>query len=181
MVEWARQRAATMLPPLGNRWLHVQGVAERAGWVSQILNETDRDYLLAAAWAHDLGYAPEIKKTGFHPLDGANYICNTSKDQRLACLVAHHSEARFEAHLRGFEQELSRFPRERSALADALIFCDMTTNARGEQVTLKERLADIFQRYAETDIVAQAIRQARPYYALAIARTHRRLRQKDVL
>jgi hypothetical protein len=170
-----------MLPPLGNRWLHVQGVAERARWVSQILNETDRDYLLAAAWAHDLGYAPELKKTGFHPLDGANYICETYGDQRLACLVAHHSEARFEGDLRGFASELSRFPRERSALADALIYCDMTTNSRGDQVTLKERLADIFQRYPETDLVAQAIRQARPYYALALARTHSRLRQKDVL
>jgi hypothetical protein len=29
------------------------------------------DDLVAAAWLHDIGYAPELAKTGFHPLDGS--------------------------------------------------------------------------------------------------------------
>jgi hypothetical protein len=31
---------------------------------------------VAAAWLHDIGYAPAIAEsgTGFHPLDGARYL-----------------------------------------------------------------------------------------------------------
>ena len=32
------------------------------------------DDLVAAAWLHDIGYAPELVETGFHPLDGARYL-----------------------------------------------------------------------------------------------------------
>jgi hypothetical protein len=30
----------------------------------------DRPVLIAAAWLHDIGYAPGLPETGFHPLDG---------------------------------------------------------------------------------------------------------------
>src|SRR5438270_4113840 len=100
VVELAAQRAASLLAPLGNRWLHVQGVAEKAFRVGQVLKEEDRLYLLAAAYLHDIGYAPSLKKTGFHPLDGANYVLEAFSNERLASLVAHHSEAHFEAQLR---------------------------------------------------------------------------------
>lgn len=180
MVQWAEQQAASLLPPLGNRWLHVQGVVKQAEQVSKLFNETDRQYLIASAYLHDIGYAPIIKDTGFHPLDGANYILTSLDDMRLAALIAHHSEARFEAALRGFSEQLNRYPREHSAVTDALVYCDMTTDGTGQRVTLKERLADILRRYDETDIVVQALRQARPYWTLAVARTQKKLRQREL-
>jgi hypothetical protein len=179
MMQWAEQHATSLLPPLGNRWLHVQGVVKQAERVSKLFNETDQQYLIAAAYLHDIGYVPALKSTGFHPLDGAKYVLNNLGDMRLAALVAHHSEARFEATLRGFSEELSRYPREHSAVADALIYCDMTTDGTGRRVTLKERLDDILRRYDETDIVVQALRQARPYWTLAVARTQKRLRLRE--
>ena len=175
-VEWAAQRAHSLLPPLGNRWLHVQGVVEMAQWVGQAFDEEQAAYLLAVAYLHDLGYAPALQKTGFHPLDGACYVRSCGYE-RLACLVAHHSEARFEAQLRGFALELSAFPRERSAVADALTYCDMTASPTGEYVPFKERLADILLRYDERDVVALALRQARPYLSLSVGRTQQRLRR----
>src|SRR5712691_11153350 len=137
LVNWAADTATSLLAPLGDRWLHVQGVVERAHWVGKAFDEDDRSCLIAAAYMHDIGYAPALKKTGFHPLDGACYLRSLGYD-RLASLVAHHSGACFEASLRGCEAALDEFPRERSALADALTYCDLTTGPTGEHISLKE-------------------------------------------
>lgn len=173
-IEWAEEQASTLLSPLGNRWLHVQGVAKKARSISKAFNESDGTYLIAAAYLHDIGYAPSLKKTGFHPLDGANYLRSHRKN-RLASLVAHHSEAQFEAHLRGLLSELDTFPRQCSSLSNALTYCDITTSPTGLDITFQERISDIFGRYGEADIVSQAIHQALPSLSLAIERTQRKL------
>jgi HD domain-containing protein len=170
IVSWAAEQATSLLASLGDRWFHVQGVVETARCVGKMLSEEDRSYLIAAAYTHDIGYAPSLTKTGFHPLDGACYLRSLGYE-RLACLVAHHSEARFEAQLRGYAHELNAFPRERSATADALAYCDLTTGPRGEHISLKERACDIYLRYGETDIVTQAFRQAMPYASPARNKT----------
>ncbi len=174
LVEWAAEQATTLLSPLGNRWLHVQGVAEKARHVSKAFDERDGTYLIAAAYLHDIGYAPSLKRTGFHPIDGACYL-RSHKKNCLACLVAHHSEAQFEAHLRGFLADLDTFPRHCSSITDALTYCDITTNPIGLDVTFQERIADIYSRYGETDIVSQAIHQALPSLSLAVERTQRKI------
>lgn len=170
LINWTSGQAKFYLSSLGNRWLHVQGVVEQAQRVGQVLNDNDRIYLIAGAYMHDIGYAPLLKKTGFHPLDGAIYLYALGQE-RLASLVAHHSEARFEAQLRGYAQELEAFPHEQSIVADALIYCDMTTGPTGLRLSFKERIDDIFDRYDEKDVVSQAIRQALPTLALAVERT----------
>ena len=174
LVQWAEEQASTLLSPLGNRWLHVQGVAEKARSVSKAFNENDGTYLIAAAYLHDIGYAPSLKRTGFHPLDGACYLQSCGQG-RLASLVAHHSEAQFEAHLRGLLSELDTFPRQCSPLSDALTYCDITTSPIGQDITFQERIADIFSRYGDADIVSQAIHQAVPSLSLAVERTQRKL------
>lgn len=143
VVELAAKRAAELLAPLGNRWLHVQGVVERACEISGIFDEDDQMYLLAAAYLHDIGYAPGLQKTGFHPLDGAHYALEVFHDERLASLIAHHSQTIFEARLRGFEQALAAFPREQSAVAHALTYCDMMTSANGTAISFQERITEI--------------------------------------
>lgn len=49
----------------------------------------------------NVGYAPDLVVTGFHPLDGARWTRDQGMDARLARLVAHHSCARYEARVRG--------------------------------------------------------------------------------
>ena len=61
--------------------------------------------------------------------------------ERLAGLVAYHSGAQAEAEFRGLVAELAEFEDEASATSMALTYCDMTTGAAGETVTLAERLA----------------------------------------
>jgi HD superfamily phosphodiesterase len=167
---WAAEQAKTFLSATGSRWLHVQGVVKQAQRISFILEEDEQPYLIAAAYLHDIGYAPALKQTGFHPLDGAQYLYACGHN-RLAALVAYHSGARFEAALQGYGAALSRFPREETAVADALTYCDMTTSPTGERVTFETRISEIFERHGENSPVAEAIRQALPLLSLAVWRT----------
>ena len=74
LTGWAAGYAEELLAPLGNRWAHVQGVVRQAQEVSAILPAEEREILVAAAYLHDLGYAPALAETGFHALDGARHL-----------------------------------------------------------------------------------------------------------
>ncbi len=45
IVGWAKEQAERLLSPLGNRWLHVQGVAEKVRDVSKAFDEEDGTYI----------------------------------------------------------------------------------------------------------------------------------------
>jgi hypothetical protein len=124
--------------------------------------------LVAAGYTHDIGYAPGLKRTGLHQLDGARFI-RTLGDQRLACLVAHHSEARFEVVIRGHERELAEYTREDTMVYDALVYCDLTTGPDGKNMTFEDRIREVYERYGEGDI-SRALRMAEPYLKAAVDR-----------
>lgn len=178
-TKWAANEASTLLASLATRWLHVQGVVARAQKLAPLFDDSGHALLVAAAYLHDIGYAPALVKTGFHPLDGAHYLRSLGHE-RLACLVAHHSEACFEAELRGLSTELAAFPREHSAIADALNYCDQLAGPYGTPMTIHERKADILVRYGDDHVVSIAYRRALPYLALAIGRTRRRLAARSL-
>ncbi|MFE5601944.1 HD domain-containing protein [Streptomyces coelicoflavus] len=171
----AAELAESLLPPLGNRWLHTQAVAARAQEVSAAVPEEDRDLLVAAAWLHDLGYAPELRDTGFHPIDGARHLESLGAPARLVRLVAHHSGAVYEAEQRGLTAELDAYEREDSPVLDALIYADMTTGPAGQSFDFDRRIDEILERYAEGSEVHNAISKARPYLGAAVERTRARL------
>lgn len=124
----AQARLATAVP---RRWSHVQSVARRAKWVAEILGLSDD--LVAAAWLHDIGYAPDLVDTGFHPLDGARYLRLASVDEAIVSVVACHSCAPIEAKVRALDAELaSEFSPGDAALTDALLYCDITTGPDGD-------------------------------------------------
>ena len=100
VIAWAAKHASALISPLGDRWLHTRGVVKRAREIGKAFDEEHSSLLIAAAYVHDIGYAPLLKVTGFHPIDGAYYLLSHNQT-RLASLVAYHSEAQFEAQLRG--------------------------------------------------------------------------------
>ncbi|SEP62390.1 HD domain-containing protein [Streptomyces radiopugnans] len=171
----AAELAGSLLPPLGNRWLHTQAVAERAREASPAVPEDERDLLVAAAWLHDIGYAPELRETGFHPLDGARHLESLGAPRRLVCLVAHHSGAVYEAEQRGLVAELEPYEREDSPLLDALIYSDMTTGPAGQRFDFGRRIDEILVRYESGSEVHTAISRARPYLGAAVERVQGRL------
>lgn len=169
-VAWARDLARRLLEePLPRRWAHTRGVADRAASLAPILGE-DADLLAAAAWLHDVGYAPELADTGFHPLDGARYLRDAcGADERLCRLVAHHSCAVYEAAERDLYEALTvEFTPERPELADALTYCDMTTDPGGRHLDVTDRLAEIHSRYGPEHLVSRSIAAATPCITSAV-------------
>jgi HD superfamily phosphodiesterase len=63
---WATAQAERLIAPLGDRWTHVQAVADRARGLASVLSAADADLLVAAALLHDVGYAPSLNRLGFH-------------------------------------------------------------------------------------------------------------------
>ena len=167
--------ARELLAPLGNRYRHTMEVAARAEELAGAVPREDRELLVVAAWWHDLGYAPDLVQTGFHPIDGARFLAARGHSPRLCALVAHHSAATFEAAERGLEAELAEWPREDGPVPDALWTADMTTGPRGERLDYAERLSEILARYDQDSIVGRAMSRAQPSIQAAIDRTDRRL------
>ena len=174
LESWAMAQAERLIAPLGDRWTHVQAVAGKARAVAGVLPAEDAGLLVAAALLHDVGYAPSLNRLGFHAVDGARFL-RAQGQERLACLVAHHSGARFEAEERDLVEELAAFPVEDGPVMDALIFADMTTGPTGQPMTLAERIGEIQRRYPADDPVHRAIIRARPELQAAIDRTRQRL------
>src|SRR5690349_16383478 len=130
LASWAEPLARALLQdPLPRRWAHSQGVAARARGLAAVLG-ADADLLEAAAWLHDIGYAPGLATTGLHQLDGARYLRDAQHADAMLCrLVAHHSCAIIEAGERGLADVLSsEFEPAPDALASVLTCCDMTTS-----------------------------------------------------
>jgi hypothetical protein len=171
---WAKAQAERLIAPLGDRWTHVQAVADKARGLAAVLPAEDADLVVAAALVHDVGYAPSLNRLGFHAVDGARFL-RAQGQERLACLVAHHSGARFEAEERDLVEELAAFPVEDGPVMDALTFADMTTGPAGQPMTLDQRIAEVQHRYPSNDPVYRAVVRARPELQAAIDRTRQRL------
>jgi putative nucleotidyltransferase with HDIG domain len=167
----ARSALAEALP---RRWEHVQGVAGKAERVSASL-ALSGDVLVSAAWLHDIGYAPELLATGFHPLDGARYLAGLGVPERVVNLVARHSNAILEAELRGLGDLVAVFPDEGGALRDALWYCDLTTSPDGQPVSAADRMTEIKARYGPGTIVTRFITDGAPELLAAVERTEYRL------
>jgi hypothetical protein len=177
LVRWAQDCAQSQLAgSLRRRWEHVQGVGRRAQVSLPLFQPTEGSLLIAAAVLHDIGYAPDLANSGFHPLDGARYLRTVNASKRLCALVAHHSCAWREAELRGLSAELAEWTDEETPLRDALWWADMTTSPDGETVSFERRIAEIQERYGPDDVVTFFVRQAKPELQAAVERTEARLR-----
>lgn len=160
-AERAERHAKELLEPLGARWLHSGGVARKAKSLAAVLGIRDGDVLVAAAYLHDIGYAPVLAVHGFHPLDGGIHL-RALGEERLAVLVAHHGGAAEEALLRDLSEALDQFRREESDVARILDYCDLTVGPNGEDMAPAERLAEVEARYGPEHIVTRSLRSAWP-------------------
>jgi hypothetical protein len=144
-------------------------VAARARGLAAVLG-ANADLLEAAAWLHDIGYAPGLADTGLHSLDGARYLRDAQHADTLLCrLVAHHSCAIIEADERGLADVLTlEFEPAPHALSSVLTYCDMTSSPDGELVPAVQRLAEIQQRYGPGHLVSRSIQRATPMILRAV-------------
>ena len=150
------------------RWQHTRGVANQAAKIAFTVPPADRVILISAAWLHDIGYTPALRKTGFHPLDGALFLRERGWNERTVALVAHHSGARFVPAYRGFESLMAEFDFEDSAVSDALTYADQTVGPHGRKMTVPYRIAEAISRHGPDSPNARA-RVDRVPYLLAVA------------
>ncbi|MFF7155346.1 HD domain-containing protein [Streptomyces sp. NPDC008139] len=178
-MSWGRSIAEYELArSLPRRWVHSEGVAARAETLAEIVGERAA-LIRSAAILHDVGYAPRLAVTGFHPLDGARFLRDEHRvDERVTRLVANHSFALLEAEERGLREVLeAEFPLlEDQLLVDALVYCDMTTTPDGEPTSARERVAEIVGRYGAESIVGRFIRRAEPEIHAAVTRVEAAMR-----
>ncbi|MGA4850283.1 HD domain-containing protein [Streptomyces sp. G5(2025)] len=163
---------ALLRESLPRRWAHTQGVAACARELAPLLDE-GAGVLEAAAVLHDIGYAPSLVDTGFHPLDGARHLrALDAVGDRVVRLVANHSFALLEAEERGLREDLAdEFPLlDEPLLVDALVYCDMTTTPDGGRTTSEERVGEILGRYGADSIVGRFIRRAAPEIHASVGR-----------
>jgi len=174
LVAWAADESQRRLAPVGSRWAHSRAVASRAREIAAVVAPSDRGMLVAAAYLHDIGYAPELVMSDFHPLDGARWLQKQGLE-RLAGLVAHHTGAIFEADALGLADAMGRFHDERSAVSDALMYSDLTAGPTGERMSVAERLSEIESRYGLDSVVVRALDTASESLLAAVERTEDRL------
>ena len=172
MATWAWTTAERHLKPLGRRWDHVQAVGLLAERISPAF-EAHAETLVAAAYLHDIGYAPELA-AGFHPLDGGRFVRSQGLED-VARLVAHHSGARIEAQLRGISGYVEEFPFADGPLDHALTYCDLTTGPDGASVSMNYRVREINDRYGPDAVRARAITVGVPEFERACRLTEQRL------
>jgi putative nucleotidyltransferase with HDIG domain len=142
----ARVIAEQRLRQLAPRWAHVRGVAAAAEPMAAALATTEAEAVVAAAWLHGIGYAPSVRSTSFHPVDGAAFVRAEGFPAVVVSLVAYHTGAVFDARERGLSDALAEFPEPPELLLDVLTCADMTTGPDGSRVRAKNRVSEILSR-----------------------------------
>lgn len=150
---------------------------QAVGHAADKLARDDRitDSVLFAAWLHDVGYAPALAVTGFHPLDGATFLEGAGASDRVVSLVAYHSGALNEATERGLNNALSRFPCPERSDLDVLTLLDMSTGPDGSRVDPADRIGEILQRYEPDSPVHRGVTRSRDDLLAACLRAQERL------
>lgn len=169
---WARSLARQLLAEsLPQRWAHTIGVGSKAESIAHVAGP-DADLLISVSWLHDIGYAPSAASTGFHPLDGGRYLRDVAGADADVCrLVANHSCAIVEARNRGLGDTLAaEFPELPGLVADALLFCDLTTAPSGECTDFVSRLAEVRRRFGKDSSIGRSVEESRPHILRSIER-----------
>lgn len=142
-------------------------MAAAAADLADVLAPENADTIVAAAWLHDIGYAPRLINTGFHPLDGASYLATHTAPSgdmpaEVIRLVVHHTGAAFEARERGLHDALVSYPAPADAMLAILSCADLCTGPDGAPVDPGARIAEVLARYPAGHPVHRAVSTSGP-------------------
>lgn len=175
-VDGARRMSERLLTEeLPRRWAHTVAVAAAAVELVRGLASQDAEEIVCAAWLHDIGYAPSLVDSGFHPIDGAAYLSRHAVHGRaipagVIGLIAHHTGAVFEAHERGLQDVLARYPVPDAAKLAIVSCADLCSGPDGTPVDPDERITEVLARYPAEHPVHRAIAKSGP---MLVAQTRR--------
>ena len=166
-LEGAAQCASILLS--GDRYNHTLRVVDRARHLAELnqLTDTDRDLLLQAAYLHDVGYSEVIKFCDYHPVDGFTYLRANSWSKDVQLLTLHHTFSNTLAEMSRTdltsEYRLNPLPYHLTHLFNLLTTADMTSDGKGNIVTIAERVKDVGERHGTDSIVYKHILTVQEY------------------
>jgi hypothetical protein len=172
------QLASRYLASVGSRLPHSATVALRARRAAESMRLPAECIarLESAGWLHDIGYAPEIIRTGFHPLDGARWLRASGLQREVCSLVAWHTGSIFEAQLRSLEADLrTEHDAPPTEYLDVLTWADLTSAPDGRTCSVRERIDEILARYGDSSLVHLAVTRSRTALEAAAYRIESRL------
>lgn len=161
------------------RWAHVVAVGQTSEALRQAHPDRVGEAVLAAAWVHDLGYAPELAQTGLHALDGALALRRLGAPVEVVALVGHHTGAAFEAEERGMLEEWQRLPTPDPQALDILTMIDLAASPTGQPVRDVDRVDEILRRYEREHPVHKAVTRSQDELLASSARAKQRLGLPD--
>lgn len=164
-----RDELMALVGHLEPRWRHVDAVGRLAEDLAASTPKVS-GLIVEAAWWHDVGYAPELRTTGHHAIDGARYLQKRGHHPEVVSLVAWHTGSAFEAEERGLSGELAEFRQPDSDALDVLTLIDLSTGPRGEPIASSQRVAEILDRYPSDSPVHRAVLSSQPSILAAAAR-----------
>ena len=179
MVAIAADLTQHILDSDPDRLAHSKAAARRAEFLTPAVEPMYAPLLIAAAWLHDIGYAPGLRDTGFHPIDGARHLQTIGWPPAICNLVAHHSGARFVARVLQLDRQLEAYRFSQDAVSDALTVADQTIGPKGQAMTVDERMSDMLKRHGPNSPNALAHPQRERYIRAAERRVAVRL-ERDV-
>ena len=128
---------------------HVRETAERLDATGSVC--IDVDYAYRAALLHDIGYAPELQETGFHPIDGARYLERRGYPTIAADIICHSNSPEL-ARLRG----LPPISVSTSLVAELITYWDVQVAQGGIVMTYADRMSEIRARHSAQSDVCRA-------------------------
>lgn len=161
LVQRARALAIHVLGDDPGLREHAARSAQHAARMARDIASSNQAEVTAAAWLHDIGYAPQLERTGFHPLDGALFLIRHSWPDRVVRLVAHHSLAAIEAPFYGVSHHLSAIEQVQGIDADILVSADLLGGRGDRTPSVQERLAAMREVDEAGGVVPADVRQER--------------------
>lgn len=161
LITRARAVVADVLRDEPDLSSHSQRSARKAAELSQRFPASRLTEVVSAAWLHDIGYAARLRRTGFHPLDGALYLMSLDWPERIVRLVAHHSLASVEAPFYGVGHHLSVIEPVMGVDADILISADLQSGPGEPVPTVAQRLERMRTADDRLGLIPADIRAAR--------------------
>ncbi len=166
--ELTDELAASFFPADSTRLAHMRQACNTA---KRLVCQMDYDAntsakIVTAALFHDVGYSEKLKKTGFHPLDGAAYLAHCGAPEDLISAVLWHSSTPVEIEsLPEIKEIYDNFPGPRydCPIHKAVAYCDFRTSPLGESYSFGQRIVELEGRFGMDSVPPSIARKTLPY------------------
>lgn len=144
--------AASLFPEGSTRLAHMRRVSEMSTRIARQLKlpAEQADKLITAALFHDVGYSEKLKRTGFHPLDGAVFLAHLGVDEEIVETVLWHSstihDITYLPEIKAVYDKLTPRP-ENSFMLKIVSFSDFRSSPVGEAFSFGQRISELMERY----------------------------------